>query len=129
MPAFQVTAAGTLAEARAYLAAGVPKVLLTDLQLPDGHGVDLIRETRRRFPDTEIMVISILGDEESVISAITVVATGYLLKDAFPIDIATTVHELVAGHSPISASIARFIVRRTQARPNSRRGRSSTPQS
>jgi DNA-binding NarL/FixJ family response regulator len=111
---FQVTAAATLAEARACLEAGGPKVLLTDLQLPDGHGVELIRETRRRFPETEIMVISILGDEASVISAITVGATGYLLKDAFPTDIAATVHDLVAGHSPISASIARFIVRRTQ---------------
>ena len=111
---FQVTAAATLAEARACLTESGPKVLLTDLQLPDGHGVELIRETRRRFPATEIMVISILGDEESVISAITVGATGYLLKDAFPTDIAATVHELVAGHSPISASIARFIVRRTQ---------------
>src|SRR3954447_23339347 len=111
---YQVRAAGTLTEARACLAQGAPKVLLTDLQLPDGHGVDLIRETRQRFPDTEIMVISILGDEESVISAITVGATGYLLKDAFPTDIAATVRELVAGHSPISASIARFIVRRTQ---------------
>jgi len=114
---FQVTAAATLAEARACVAQSVPQVLLTDLQLPDGHGVDLIRETRERFPDTEIMVISILGDEESVISAITVGATGYLLKDAFPTDIAATVHELVAGHSPISASIARFIVRRTQGNP------------
>src|SRR4051812_24707704 len=111
---YQVRAAGTLTEARACLAQGAPRVLLTDLQLPDGHGSELIRETRRRFPDTEIMVISILGDEESVISAIAVGATGYLLKDAFPTDIAATVHELVAGHSPISASIARFIVRRTQ---------------
>src|SRR5213082_2376511 len=111
---FQVTAAATLAEARACLTESGPKVLLTDLQLPDGHGVELIRETRRRFPATEIMVISILGDEESVISAITVGATGYLLKDAFPTDIATTVRDLVAGHSPISASIARFIVRKTQ---------------
>ena len=58
---FQVTAAATLAEARACLAQSAPKVLLTDLQLPDGHGVDLIRETRQRFPDTEITVISILG--------------------------------------------------------------------
>lgn len=114
---FQVTAAATLAEARASLTASGPKVLLTDLQLPDGHGVDLIRETRQRFPETEIMVISILGDEESVISAITVGATGYLLKDAFPTDIAATVRDLVAGHSPISASIARFIVRRTQNHP------------
>jgi DNA-binding NarL/FixJ family response regulator len=112
---FDVAAAATLAEARASLAGRVPQVLLTDLQLPDGHGVDLIRETRQRFPDTEIMVISILGDEESVIAAITVGATGYLLKDAFPTDIASTVRDLVAGHSPISASIARFIVRRTQA--------------
>jgi len=111
---FDVVAAATLAEARASLAQRIPLVLLTDLQLPDGHGVELIRETRQRFPDTEIMVISILGDEESVISAITVGATGYLLKDAFPTDIASTVRDLVAGHSPISASIARFIVRRTQ---------------
>src|SRR5438105_10109451 len=64
---FDVTAAATLAEARASLAVGGPKVLLTDLQLPDGHGIELIRETRRRFPETEIMVISILGDEASVI--------------------------------------------------------------
>jgi DNA-binding response OmpR family regulator len=46
---YQVRAAATLAEARACLAEAGPKVLLTDLQLPDGHGVDLIRETRARF--------------------------------------------------------------------------------
>ncbi|WP_035669854.1 response regulator [Bradyrhizobium liaoningense] len=109
---YEVRSAGTLAEARQALSVGAPRV--TDLRLPDGHGVELIRETRQRLPDTEIMVISALGDEESVISAITVGATGYLLKDAFPTDIATTVRDLVAGHSPISASIARFIVRRTQ---------------
>ena len=112
---FDVTAAATLAEARASLDQRVPRVFLTDLQLPDGHGIELIRETRRRFPDTEIMVISALGDEETVVSAITVGATGYILKDAFPTDIAATVRDLVAGHSPISASIARFIVRRTQS--------------
>lgn len=115
---FAVTAAATLAEARASLCEAAPRVLLTDLQLPDGHGLDLIRETRQRHPDTEIMVISILGDEESVIAAIRQGATGYLLKDAVPTDIAATVRDLVAGHSPISASIARFIVRRTQTQPS-----------
>ena len=119
---FDVAAAATLGEARASLASRVPRVLLTDLQLPDGHGVDLIREVRQRHPDTEIMVISALGDEETVISAITVGATGYILKDAFPSDIAATVRDLVAGHSPISASIARFIVRRTQTSVEPPRG-------
>jgi DNA-binding NarL/FixJ family response regulator len=112
---FDVAAAATLGDARASLAARIPRVLLTDLQLPDGHGLELIRETRQRHPNTEIMVISSLGDEETVVSAITVGATGYILKDAFPSDLAATVRDLVAGHSPISASIARFIVRRTQA--------------
>lgn len=117
-PGFDVRAAATLAEARAALGQAVPRVLLTDLQLPDGHGVDLIRETRAAHPTTEIMVISILGDEVSVIAAISVGATGYLLKDAFPDDIAATVRDLVEGHSPISASIARFIVRRAQRQPD-----------
>lgn len=119
---FDVAAAATLGEARASLTSRVPRVLLADLQLPDGHGVDLIREVRQRHPDTEIMVISSLGDEETVISAITAGATGYILKDAFPSDITATVRDLVAGHSPISASIARFIVRRTQTQAEPPRG-------
>jgi DNA-binding NarL/FixJ family response regulator len=119
---FDVAPAATLSEARASLTSRVPRVLLTDLQLPDGHGVDLIREMRQRHPDTEIMVISSLGDEETVISAITAGATGYILKDAFPSDITATVRDLVAGHSPISASIARFIVRRTQTQAEPPRG-------
>jgi DNA-binding NarL/FixJ family response regulator len=40
-----------------------------------------------------------------------------MTRRPYPTDIATTAHELVAGHSPVSASIARFIVRRTQATP------------
>lgn len=114
--AFHVSQAATLTEARQLLAQGYPDVLLTDLQLPDGHGMDLIRDVRQHSPATEIMVISILGDEESVISAILLGANGYLLKDAFLTDIADTVHDLMRGHSPISASIARFIVKRTQSR-------------
>jgi DNA-binding NarL/FixJ family response regulator len=112
-PAFSISSAETLAEAMALLGQE-PDVLLTDLRLTDGHGLTLIREARRRLPRCEIMVISVLGDEESVLAAIRVGASGYLLKDSFPDDIARTVHDLVAGQSPISASIARYIVRRAQ---------------
>ena len=101
-PDFSISPVGTLAEAMGGLEQA-PDVLLTDMRLPDGHGLTLIRETRRRLPKCEIMVISVL-----------VGASGYLLKDSFPDDIARAVHDLVAGHSPISASIARYIVRRAQ---------------
>lgn len=46
---YEVRSAGTLGEARSALAAGAPRVLLTDLRLPDGHGIELIREMRQRF--------------------------------------------------------------------------------
>ncbi|TPP11188.1 response regulator [Rhizobium glycinendophyticum] len=112
---FEVRQAATFTEACACLAQQCPDVLLTDIQLPDGSGMDLIRRIRQTSEQTEIMVISILGDETSVISAILLGANGYILKDAFPADIADTVRDLLKGHSPISASIARFIVRRTQS--------------
>jgi DNA-binding NarL/FixJ family response regulator len=113
---FDVNQAASFTEACAVLAQTCPDVLLTDIQLPDGSGMDLIRRMRQKSDRTEIMVISILGDETSVISAILLGANGYILKDAFPADIADTVRDLLKGHSPISASIARFIVRRTQSR-------------
>ncbi|MBO3758403.1 response regulator transcription factor [Ciceribacter sp. L1K22] len=111
---FAVEEAANLEEARQFLSANPVRVLLSDLRLPDGSGIDLIRAVRQKYPEAEIMVISILGDEESVIAAITAGANGYLLKDAFPADVVETVRDLVAGHSPISASIARFIVRHSQ---------------
>lgn len=65
-----VGAVADLAEARALCAAQVPAVLITDLRLPDGNGLDLIREVRQTYPAMEIMVVSALGDEGSVLAAV-----------------------------------------------------------
>ncbi len=89
-----------------------PNVLLVDLQLPDGSGIDVIREVRQRSPDTETMVISVFGDEAHVVGAIEAGATGYLLKDADAAEISQAILRLVAGESPISSAIARHLLRR-----------------
>ncbi|HYD32505.1 MAG TPA: response regulator transcription factor, partial [Azospirillaceae bacterium] len=78
---------------------------------------DLIRETRQLYPAMEIMVVSVLGDERSVLAAIEAGAAGYILKDSAPVDLVGSVLDLVAGRSPISTSIARTIVRRVQGKP------------
>ncbi|MBP2230766.1 DNA-binding NarL/FixJ family response regulator [Azospirillum agricola] len=109
-----LASAGTLQAARDACERFLPTVLITDLQLPDGHGADLIREVRHRYPATEIMVISVLGDESSVVTAIRAGASGYILKDSEPVDMVEAVHGLIEGRSPISASIARYIIRRVQ---------------
>ncbi len=109
---FEVRAAATLAEARALLAVAPPDVLITDLNLPDGHGNSLIEEVHQTLPGIEILVISVLCDERSVVAAIAAGASGYVLKDALPGDICDTVRAVLRGHSPISSAIARFILRR-----------------
>ncbi len=96
-------------------------LLITDLNLPDGHGVQAIRMLRNEQPAAEAMVISVLADDRSVLDAIEAGATGYLLKDSDAIDIVGAITELLAGRSPISSAIARTIVRklgRQDAKPD-----------
>jgi len=107
-----LAAVGDCASAREQLQLHRPAVLLTDLGLPDGDGIALIRETRAAHPDTEIMVITVFGDERHVLGAIEAGATGYLVKDGTADYIGRSIMQLLAGGAPISASIARHLLRR-----------------
>jgi DNA-binding NarL/FixJ family response regulator len=109
--------AGSIAEGRAALAAHKPAVLLCDLGLPDGSGIDLIREARRTNTDTLAMVITVFGDESHVVAAIEAGAMGYLLKDESPEHIGRSILEILAGGSPISPPIARHLLRRFRTVP------------
>ncbi len=109
--------AANVAEGREALDREAPDVLLTDLGLPDGSGIELIRKVRRGCGDTQSMVVTVFADEEHVMAAVEAGAAGYLLKDATDREIADSVSELAAGGSPISPSIARHILRRFQADP------------
>ncbi|TNF35266.1 MAG: response regulator transcription factor [Gammaproteobacteria bacterium] len=102
----------TVAAARNCLDRQQPDVLLCDLGLPDGSGIDLIREVRERGYKTEIMVITVFGDEQHVVSAIEAGATGYLLKDGRADYIADSIMQMMDGGSPISASIARHLLKK-----------------
>lgn len=108
-------AAATLAEARTAIAAQVPEVLLLDLGLPDGSGIELIVETRRLARPPEVLVISVMGDEGSVLAAIQAGAGGYLLKDSEDAAVVAAIEQLLQGGAPLSPSIAVHLMRRLQA--------------
>ncbi len=105
------------ASARQALSNSAPDVLLTDLGLPDGSGIEIIRETSRRFPATESVVITVFGDEVHVLAAIEAGATGYILKDSIPEEFVGLIKELRAGGSPISPVIARQLLKRFKSAP------------
>ncbi len=98
--------------ARDTLTRGAPDVLLVDLGLPDMSGIEIIRETAGRYPATDIMVVTIFGDEGHVLASIEAGATGYLLKDALPEEFVDLIKALRAGGSPISPPIARQLLKK-----------------
>lgn len=90
----------------------LPDVLLVDLDLPGGSGVELIRHAAQTRPACEVMVISVFGDEQHVLTSIEAGATGYLLKDSLALDLPSQLRTLRAGGSPISPLIARRLLSR-----------------
>lgn len=59
-------------------------VLLVDLGLPDGSGIDIIRAAQTQWPHCDVMVATTFGDEAHVLQSIEAGAAGYLLKDSTP---------------------------------------------
>jgi len=97
------------------LLAARPDVMLVDLELPDGNGMDLIREAARTLPQCDVMVVTIFGDEQNVLRSIEAGATGYLLKDLPAGQLIEQIRILRAGGSPISPIIARQLLNRFTA--------------
>ena len=106
--------ADTLAQALRALNGDGPAadVLLVDLGLPDGSGIEAIAAAARRWPGCAVMVSTAFGDEAHVLQSIEAGASGYLLKDSMPERIVGEIRSLHAGGSPISPLIARQVLMR-----------------
>lgn len=87
-------------------------LLVVDLGLPDGDGIAVIQEVTKRQPECAVMVVTVFGDEEHVVSAIEAGASGYLLKDCDSEDFVAAVRDLLDGGSPVSPMVARLVLER-----------------
>jgi DNA-binding NarL/FixJ family response regulator len=103
--------AGTKREGQALIERENFDVMLIDLGLPDGSGIDLIRQVSARRPDVDIMVVTVFGDEQHVVSSIEAGATGYILKDSTAADVIAGIRLLRAGGCPVSPVVARSVLR------------------
>lgn len=128
-PRLQLVAAfDSVQPALASLVSTPVDLLLTDLGLPDGSGVDVIRACVDRWPDCGILVITMSSDEDSVLACIEAGAAGYVLKDAGRLDIVRALLDLHSGGSPISPLIARKVLGRMRdAMPSSSAPPSNAP--
>ncbi len=94
-------------------------LLVADLNLPDGSGVEAIRQLGVEQPESQAIVFSALSHRELVMNAIRAGAVGYLLKDDESIEVIKACESVLAGESPMSASIARLMINsvREEAEP------------
>ena len=78
---FEVVAqAGSVAESITLAALHEPDLVIMDVRLPDGSGIEACREIRAGRPETRVVMLTSYPDEEAVLSAIIAGASGYLLK-------------------------------------------------
>lgn len=110
-PGIAVEAAETLAAARGAVESQVPDIALVDLGLPDGSGIDLIRELAARHPGCHCIVTTIYADDQHLFPALRAGAAGYLLKDQPRDRTVQALRGIAAGEPPLSASIARRLLR------------------
>ena len=96
--------------AKALLDRQRPDVLLVDLGLPDGSGIDVIRAAQERWPRCDVVVSTAFGDEQHVLAAVQAGASGYLLKDTPAERVVEEIRSVRNGESPISPLIARRVL-------------------
>ncbi|MDE2405995.1 MAG: response regulator transcription factor [Sphingomonadales bacterium] len=113
-PATGVYHAASLAEARGW-AAGNPGpgdglLFLVDLGLPDGTGVDLIREWRQRYPAAQLVVSTIYDDDAHLMQAMAAGAQSYLLKDRPAEEIVELLRRIGRGEVALSPPMARRLL-------------------
>jgi DNA-binding NarL/FixJ family response regulator len=107
--------ASTIANAKTMIDEEQPDVMLVDLGMPDASGIEIIKHCAEKYPDTDIMVITVFDDEMHVVDSIEAGATGYLLKDTPQEEFVDAIKTLHAGGSPVSPVVARHVLERFRA--------------
>ena len=114
-PAFHVVAeAGTVAEAIAAANRFKPDLVVMDVRLPDGSGVEACREIRQELPDTRVVMLTSYPDEDAVLSAIVAGASGYLLKQVRARDLVAALETVARGESLLDPAVTGRVLERVR---------------
>ena len=114
-PNFQVVAeAGTAAESIEMVRRHQPDLVIMDVRLPDGSGIEACREIRAEFPVTRVVMLTSYPDEEAVFSAIVAGASGYLLKQVRARDLVAALEAVGRGESLLDPAVTEKVLERVR---------------
>ncbi|PIF05729.1 MAG: DNA-binding response regulator [Draconibacterium sp.] len=87
-----------------------PDAILMDIDMPGMSGIEATQLVKAKFPEINVMMLTVFEDSNRIFDALKAGATGYLLKKTSAIRIIESVTELVNGGSPMSGEIARKVL-------------------
>jgi DNA-binding NarL/FixJ family response regulator len=109
--------ARTATAARALTGETGPSVAVLDLHLPDGDGITLGVELKRRWPTVRVLILTMHADEATVIQSLASGLDGYLLKDADPEEVLAAVHSTSGGSLVVGRSVSGVVVAAASSAP------------
>ena len=104
--------AGSAADAVRRVGYDSPDVVVMDVRLPDGSGVDACREVRSRFPDVKVLMLTSYADEEALVSAIMAGAAGYVLKRIDSDELVRSIERVGKGESLLDPEMTERLFRK-----------------
>jgi len=104
--------AGSVVEAVRRVGYESPDVVVMDVRLPDGSGVEACREIRSRWPSVKVLMLTSYADEEALMSAIVAGASGYVLKRIDSHDLVSNLRKVAAGESLLDGEMTDRLFRK-----------------
>ena len=114
--AFQVVGeAGTMATAVAEAARLKPQVVLMDVRLPDGSGIDACRMIRADHEDTRVLFLTSFADDDAVLATILAGADGFLLKEVSSEQLIQAVKTVASGRSILDSAVTQRVLAKVRS--------------
>ena len=103
-----------------------PSVVLMDIKMKGIDGIECVRRLKEKMPEILVIMLTVFEDEDLIFDALMAGATGYLLKRQPPEQLLEAIRELLAGGSPMTATIARKVVKLLQRSAGNNRSTGGT---
>ena len=94
-----------------------PDVIVMDIQLPDGSGIEGTARLKRLLPATQILMFTVYEDSEQICKALEAGASGYLLKRSTPDGLVRAIREVKDGGVPMTSEVARRVIQTFRKSP------------